>query len=159
MNYPVVTAGLVMGPRGIGTMAAMMIVGRLVGRVDTRLLLAIGLGLTAWSMYEMTGWTPDVSQTTIIVNGLIAGRGSRLSLRAAEHGDLGDAAAAISGPKAPGSTTSRATSAATPPASETRLDVRARGQLRGELPAARVHLGKVNGGELAGSPSGSCRRR
>jgi len=26
MNYPIVTAGLVLGPRGIGTMAAMMIV-------------------------------------------------------------------------------------------------------------------------------------
>ena len=36
MNYPVVTAGLVMGPRGIGTMAAMLVVGRLVGQVDTR---------------------------------------------------------------------------------------------------------------------------
>ena len=33
-----------MGPRGIGTMAAMMVVGRLIGRVDTRLLLGIGLG-------------------------------------------------------------------------------------------------------------------
>ena len=40
MGYPIVTAGLVMGPRGIGTMAAMMVVGRLIGRVDTRLLLA-----------------------------------------------------------------------------------------------------------------------
>jgi MFS transporter, DHA2 family, multidrug resistance protein len=58
MNYPIVTAGLVLGPRGIGTMAAMMIVGRLVGQVDTRLLLAVGLGLTAWSLYDMTGWTP-----------------------------------------------------------------------------------------------------
>ena len=38
MNYPVVTAGLVMGPRGIGTMASMLLVGRLVGRIDTRLL-------------------------------------------------------------------------------------------------------------------------
>jgi DHA2 family multidrug resistance protein len=75
MNYPIVTAGLVMGPRGIGTMAAMMIVGQLVGRVDTRLLVAVGLGLTAWPMYEMTGWTPDVSQTTIISNGLIQGAG------------------------------------------------------------------------------------
>ena len=43
MDYPVVTAGMVMGPRGIGTMASMLIVGRLVGRVDTRLLLVIGL--------------------------------------------------------------------------------------------------------------------
>jgi DHA2 family multidrug resistance protein len=75
MNYPIVTAGLVLGPRGIGTMGAMLIVGRLVGRVDTRLLLAVGLGLTAWSFYEMTGWTPDVSQTTIIANGVIQGAG------------------------------------------------------------------------------------
>src|ERR1700742_1971497 len=62
MNYPVVTAGLVLGPRGIGTMVAMLTVGRLVGRIDTRLLLAIGLGVTAWAFYAMTGWTPDVSQ-------------------------------------------------------------------------------------------------
>jgi DHA2 family multidrug resistance protein len=75
MNYPIVTAGLVLGPRGIGTMAAMMIVGQLVGKTDTRLLLAIGLGFTAWSLYEMTGWTPDVSQMTIIGNGLVQGVG------------------------------------------------------------------------------------
>ena len=75
MNYPIVTAGLVLGPRGIGTMGAMMIVGRLVGRVDTRLLLAVGLGLTAWSFYDMTGWTPDISQTMIIGNGVVQGAG------------------------------------------------------------------------------------
>ena len=75
MNYPVVTAGLVMGPRGIGTMFAMLFVGWLTGKVDTRLLLGIGLGLTAWAFYAMTGWTPDVSQTTIIVVGLIQGAG------------------------------------------------------------------------------------
>src|ERR1700677_2931855 len=43
MNYPVVLAGLVMGPRGIGTMAAMMVVGRMIGRIDTRFLLGFGL--------------------------------------------------------------------------------------------------------------------
>jgi DHA2 family multidrug resistance protein len=75
MNYPVVTAGLVLGPRGVGTMAAMMVVGRLVGRVDTRLLLAVGLGLTAWSFYAMTGWTPDVSQSTIVGVGVVQGIG------------------------------------------------------------------------------------
>jgi DHA2 family multidrug resistance protein len=75
MNYPVVTAGLVLGPRGVGTMAAMMVVGRLVGRVDTRLLLAVGLGLTAWSFNAMTGWTPDVSQSTIVGVGLVQGIG------------------------------------------------------------------------------------
>jgi DHA2 family multidrug resistance protein len=75
MNYPIVTAGLVLGPRGIGTMAAMMIVGRLVGRIDIRLLLVIGLGLVAWSFYDLTGWTPDVSQMRIMGNGVVQGAG------------------------------------------------------------------------------------
>jgi MFS transporter, DHA2 family, multidrug resistance protein len=75
MGYPVITAGLVMGPRGLGTMASMLIVGRLVGRLDTRILLAMGLGLTAWSFYQMTGWTPNVSQSTIIGVGLVQGAG------------------------------------------------------------------------------------
>jgi DHA2 family multidrug resistance protein len=75
MNYPIVTAGLVLGPRGIGTMAAMMLVGKLVGKVDTRLLLAVGLGFTAWSFYDMTGWTPDVSQMKIMTNGVVQGAG------------------------------------------------------------------------------------
>jgi MFS transporter, DHA2 family, multidrug resistance protein len=75
MNYPVITAGFVMGPRGIGTMGAMMIVGKLMGRTDTRLLLGLGLGLSAWSFYLMTGWTPDVSSWTVIWVGVIQGVG------------------------------------------------------------------------------------
>jgi DHA2 family multidrug resistance protein len=75
MNYPIVTAGLVLGPRGVGTMAAMLAVGKLIGRVDTRFLLGIGLVLTAWSFYAMTGWTPNVSQMTIVVVGVIQGIG------------------------------------------------------------------------------------
>ncbi len=75
MGYPVVTAGLVMGPRGLGTMLCMFVVGRLIGKVDNRLLLMTGLLLTAWAMYDMTGWTPDVSQTTIAVTGFIQGAG------------------------------------------------------------------------------------
>jgi MFS transporter, DHA2 family, multidrug resistance protein len=75
MNYPIISAGLVLGPRGVGTMGSMLIVGKLIGRVDTRLLLALGLGLTAWSFYVMTGWTPDVSQKTIVVVGIIQGVG------------------------------------------------------------------------------------
>ena len=75
MNYPVITAGFVMGPRGIGTMGAMMMVGKLMGRADTRLLLGFGLGLSAWTFYLMTGWTPDVSSWTVIWVGVIQGVG------------------------------------------------------------------------------------
>ncbi|PRD42929.1 EmrB/QacA family drug resistance transporter [Phyllobacterium phragmitis] len=75
MDYPVITAGIVMGPRGLGTMVCMFVVGRLIGKVDTRWLLLTGLGLTAWAMYDMTGWTPDVSQWTIVSVGFIQGAG------------------------------------------------------------------------------------
>jgi DHA2 family multidrug resistance protein len=75
MDYPIVSAGLVMGPRGLGTMAAMFAVGRLIGKLDTRVLLGIGLGLTAWSFYQMTGWTPNIPQFTIILVGVVQGVG------------------------------------------------------------------------------------
>ncbi|HEY0419684.1 MAG TPA: MFS transporter, partial [Acetobacteraceae bacterium] len=70
-----VTAGIVMGPRGLGTMACMLVVGRLIGKVDIRILLVAGLGLTAWAMWAMSGWTPDVSQWTIITTGFVQGAG------------------------------------------------------------------------------------
>src|SRR5262249_52808367 len=75
MGYPIITAGLVMGPRGVGTMICMFVVGRLMTKVDIRILLLIGLALTAWSMYDMTGWTPAVSEWTISVVGFIQGCG------------------------------------------------------------------------------------
>jgi MFS family permease len=45
-NYPVETAGLIMAPRGIGTMMAMMSGGRLVGRLDPRKVMAVGIALS-----------------------------------------------------------------------------------------------------------------
>ncbi|MEI2733550.1 MAG: DHA2 family efflux MFS transporter permease subunit [Rhodoblastus sp.] len=75
MGYPVLTAGLILGPRGIGTMVAMMIVGRLINRVDPRVFLLIGLGLSSLSLYEMTGFTPDVSSKMLLWNGIIQGFG------------------------------------------------------------------------------------
>ena len=92
MNYPVVTAGLVLGPRGIGTMGAMLVVGRLIGRIDTRLLLGFGLGLTAWAFYAMTGWTPDVLTVDDRRGRPDSGHRSRLPLCATEFGDAGHTA-------------------------------------------------------------------
>jgi MFS transporter, DHA2 family, multidrug resistance protein len=75
MGYPVVTAGIVLAPRGVGTMVAMMIVGRIINRVDPRLLLTLGLLLTAQVLWEMTGFTPDVSEATLIRTGVLQGMG------------------------------------------------------------------------------------
>jgi len=74
-NYPVATAGLVMAPRGFGTMAAMMISGRLSSRVDPRGLMALGIVLLTWSLWDMTGWTPDVDRWTVIWTIIVQGAG------------------------------------------------------------------------------------
>ena len=74
-NYPVETAGLIMAPRGIGTMTAMMSGGRLASRFDPRKLMAGGILMLAWSMWEMATWTPDISQWTIIMTIMVQGAG------------------------------------------------------------------------------------
>jgi DHA2 family multidrug resistance protein len=75
MGYPILTTGLVLAPSGLGQMAASMIAGRLIGKADTRMLLGLGLGLTAWSFYARIGWTPDVAPSAIISAGLLQGAG------------------------------------------------------------------------------------
>ena len=75
MGYPVLTAGLVMAPRGMGTMFAMFIVGNLINRVDPRGLVLFGMVLLAYSLHTMTGFTPDISQYDIVRTGVIQGFG------------------------------------------------------------------------------------
>src|SRR3954468_19626963 len=48
-NYPVEAAGLIMAPRGVGTMATMLICGRLAQKVDPRKIMACGLLALIWS--------------------------------------------------------------------------------------------------------------
>jgi DHA2 family multidrug resistance protein len=75
MNYPVMTTGLVTAPRGIGTMIAMFVVARLIGRVDVRLVILTGLLVTAVAMWEMTGFSLYMGMGPIIVTGVLQGFG------------------------------------------------------------------------------------
>ncbi len=74
-GYPIITVGLVLAPRGFGTMASMLIVGRLVGKVDPRLLVLFGLSLTAFSLYQMTAFNLDMTSGPLIWSGVIQGFG------------------------------------------------------------------------------------
>ena len=74
-GYPVVTVGLVLAPRGIGTMISMLVVGRLVRLVDPRLLVLFGLLLTALSLWQMTGFSPEMDEWPLIISGVIQGFG------------------------------------------------------------------------------------
>ncbi len=75
MGFPVVTTGFVLAPRGMGTMVAMMVVGRLVGKVDTRLLIFTGLSLTVLALFMMGQFTAEVSIPVIVWTGIIQGLG------------------------------------------------------------------------------------
>ncbi len=76
MNYPVVTTGLLLAPRGIGTLIAMMLVGRLMARgADARVLAAIGMTLTVYSLWQMMHFSLDVPESLIVTSGVIQGLG------------------------------------------------------------------------------------
>jgi MFS transporter, DHA2 family, multidrug resistance protein len=75
MNYPVFTTGLVTAPRGIGTMVAMFLVGRMINRVDNRLIILGGFLLTVVSLWQMTGFSLQMGMGPVIVSGLLQGFG------------------------------------------------------------------------------------
>jgi MFS transporter, DHA2 family, multidrug resistance protein len=78
MNYPVVLTGLVTSPRGLGTLASMFIVGRLMGKVDIRFIVAAGFCLTALSLWEMTGFYLQMDTSIVVWSGIVQGLGSGL---------------------------------------------------------------------------------
>jgi DHA2 family multidrug resistance protein len=75
----VVTAGLVMGPRGFGTIVAMLIYGRASNLVDQRLFVLLGLSIISITMYRMSGWSLDVDAKQFIELGVIQGFGMGLT--------------------------------------------------------------------------------
>ena len=79
MGYPVVDVGTVLAPRGFGTMAMMLVVGRLSGKVDPRIFIFVGLSLVAFSMWEMTHFTLDSTSADIIRTGMVQGAGLGLT--------------------------------------------------------------------------------
>jgi MFS transporter, DHA2 family, multidrug resistance protein len=74
-GYPVAQAGILMAPRGAGTMIAMLAAGRLVNRIDPRLLMFAGFVLLAESARQMVGWTPDIGPWSPTLTTLIQGAG------------------------------------------------------------------------------------
>jgi len=75
MNYPVFTTGLITAPRGIGTMVAMFLVGRLINRVDNRFLILTGFLLTVLSLWQMTGFSLQMGMGPVILSGILQGFG------------------------------------------------------------------------------------
>ena len=75
LNYPILSAGLLLASRGIGTLFAMMAVGRLLRIVQARYLVLTGLSITAVTLWVMTGFTDYTSSRTIAIFSVLQGVG------------------------------------------------------------------------------------
>lgn len=74
-GYAVLQSGIMTAPRGVGTLLSMLAAGRLVGRVDLRILVALGMGLMGWSLHMMTGFAIEMGSGPVIWSGFIQGLG------------------------------------------------------------------------------------
>ena len=76
MGYSVMQSGLVMAPRGLGSLVGMLMVGRLVGRVDTRQILVAGLAICAFALWQMSRYDLSMDARPVIIAGFFQGMGS-----------------------------------------------------------------------------------
>jgi DHA2 family multidrug resistance protein len=73
MGYPALQSGLAVSPRGLGALASMVVVGRLVGRVDGRWLVATGFAVLAVSTFMLGRLTLDVAMRSVVLPNVISG--------------------------------------------------------------------------------------
>jgi DHA2 family multidrug resistance protein len=75
MGYSVFQSGLATAPRGVGTLIAMLLVSRIVGRVDVRLIIGVGLMLAALSLWQMSHFSMLMDMSPVVRTGVIQGLG------------------------------------------------------------------------------------
>jgi DHA2 family multidrug resistance protein len=75
MGYSVFQSGLATAPRGVGTLIAMLLVGRIVGRIDVRLIIGTGLMLAALSLWQMSHFSMLMDMSPVVWTGVIQGLG------------------------------------------------------------------------------------
>ena len=78
LGYPVVLTGLISAPRGFGTLLSTMVVGRVVTRVDSRVLIGTGLAITAYAMAQMSHYSLGMDEHMVITAGFVQGIGTGL---------------------------------------------------------------------------------
>jgi len=78
LGYPALQAGLVTSPRGLGSIAAMLAAGRLMGIIDGRVLIAAGFTAVAYSSALLGGLNVAVAPSNVIWPAVINGFGTAL---------------------------------------------------------------------------------
>jgi DHA2 family multidrug resistance protein len=78
LGYPVIDTGLMLAPRGVGVLLSMALAARLMGKVDTRIVIAVGLVIFAFSLRQMAGWSLEMDFWPVVTSGFIQGIGMGL---------------------------------------------------------------------------------
>jgi len=73
MGYPATASGMAVSPRGFGSILSMIIVGRLVGRVDGRWLIMFGFAVLAYSTWMLAGLNLDIAMSNVVWPNIISG--------------------------------------------------------------------------------------
>src|SRR5947209_13260617 len=72
-DLPAMQSGLALSPRGVGAMCAAIVVGRLIGFIDSRVLIAAGFVLFGVSALLYSQMTLDISLWSVAVVSLVNG--------------------------------------------------------------------------------------
>ena len=75
MDYPTLTTGLTLAPRGIASMLSMMLVGRLINRIDPRWLIIVGIVIFTVGSYQTTQYSLVMGIWKVIVPMIMQGMG------------------------------------------------------------------------------------
>ncbi len=75
LGFPIIDTGEMLMPRGIGTMFAMMITGKISRSTDPRILMFVGAALMAGALYEMSKFDLNVTPWLLGWTGAVQGFG------------------------------------------------------------------------------------
>jgi MFS transporter, DHA2 family, multidrug resistance protein len=73
LGYPAVSSGMAVSPRGFGAIVSMLIVGRLIGKVNSRYLIMFGFTVLGYSTYQFSNINLEISISSIVWPSIISG--------------------------------------------------------------------------------------
>jgi len=74
-GHSVLESGLLLGPRGLGTIVALAITGRIANHIDPRWQITVGAMAMAWSLWQMSQWTPSIDNAHLLFVTVVQGFG------------------------------------------------------------------------------------
>jgi DHA2 family multidrug resistance protein len=73
LGYPALQSGMAVSPRGFGSIASMILVGRLIGKIDGRYLVTFGFLVLGYATLMFSDINLTISSSSIVWPGIISG--------------------------------------------------------------------------------------